>query len=66
MYKQGFEANSALLTENGTSIPWPRLERTHPNLTLAVLALGGMAYALLSSAVVPALPTMEHDLSWRC
>jgi predicted MFS family arabinose efflux permease len=37
-------------------------ERTHPNLTLAVLALGGMAYALLSSAVVPALPTMQHDL----
>jgi len=37
-------------------------DRTHPNLTLAVLALGGMAYALLSSAVVPALPTMQHDL----
>ncbi|MFP5388721.1 MAG: MFS transporter, partial [Thermoleophilia bacterium] len=38
-------------------------DRTHPNLTLAVLALGGMAYALLSSAVVPALPTMQHDLA---
>ena len=37
-------------------------DRTHPNLTLAVLALGGMAYAMLSSAVVPALPTMQHDL----
>jgi EmrB/QacA subfamily drug resistance transporter len=37
-------------------------DRTHPNVTLAVLALGGMAYALLSSAVVPALPTMQHDL----
>jgi EmrB/QacA subfamily drug resistance transporter len=36
--------------------------RTHPNLTLAVLALGGLAYALLSSAVVPALPTMRADL----
>src|SRR4051794_30378126 len=40
-------------------------DRTHPNLTLAVLALGGMAYALLSSAVVPALPTMQHDLGAR-
>jgi EmrB/QacA subfamily drug resistance transporter len=37
-------------------------DRTHPNLTLAVLALGGMAYAMLSSMVVPALPTMQHDL----
>jgi EmrB/QacA subfamily drug resistance transporter len=31
-------------------------------LTLAVLALGGLAYAMLSSAVVPALPTMQQDL----
>ena len=31
-------------------------DRTHPNVTLAVLALGGLAYAMLSSAVVPALP----------
>src|SRR5437764_6843226 len=37
-------------------------ERTHPNRTLAVLALGGIAYAVLSSAVVPALPTLQHDL----
>ncbi len=37
-------------------------DRTHPNLTLAVLALGGVSYALLSSAVVPALPTMEKAL----
>jgi EmrB/QacA subfamily drug resistance transporter len=37
-------------------------DRTHPNLTLAVLALGGLAYALLSSAVVPVLPTMREDL----
>ncbi|HEY5052854.1 MAG TPA: MFS transporter, partial [Solirubrobacterales bacterium] len=40
----------------------PTSDRTHPNVTLAVLALGGMAYAMLSSAVVPALPTMQHDL----
>jgi EmrB/QacA subfamily drug resistance transporter len=37
-------------------------DRTHPNVTLAVLALGGLAYAMLSSLVVPALPTMQHDL----
>jgi EmrB/QacA subfamily drug resistance transporter len=37
-------------------------QRSHPNVTLAVLALGGVAYAVLSSAVVPALPTMQRDL----
>jgi EmrB/QacA subfamily drug resistance transporter len=37
-------------------------ERTHPNLILAVLATGGLAYAMLSSSVVPALPTMQHAL----
>jgi EmrB/QacA subfamily drug resistance transporter len=37
-------------------------DRTHPNVTLAVLAVGGLAYAMLSSLVVPALPTMQHDL----
>src|SRR6202453_3742835 len=37
-------------------------DRTHPNLILAVLALGGLAYAMLSSAVLPALPTMQHAL----
>jgi MFS family permease len=37
-------------------------DRTHPNLILAVLSLGGLAYAMLSSSVVPALPTMEHAL----
>jgi MFS family permease len=37
-------------------------ERTHPNRILAVLALGGLAYSVLSSAVVPALPTMQHQL----
>ena len=42
--------------------PPPSPERTHPNVTLAVLALGGLAYAMLSSLVVPALPTMQHDL----
>jgi EmrB/QacA subfamily drug resistance transporter len=35
---------------------------THPNIILAVLSLAGMAYAVLSSAVIPALPTIQHDL----
>jgi len=37
-------------------------DRTHPTLILAVLSLGGVAYAMLSSSVVPALPTMQHAL----
>ncbi len=36
--------------------------RARPNVTLAVLSLGGLAYSVLSSAVVPALPTIQHDL----
>src|SRR5947209_20400975 len=35
---------------------------TRPNLILAVLSLAGLAYAVLSSAVIPALPTIQHDL----
>ncbi len=38
------------------------LKTTHPGRLLAVLALGGAAYAMLQSLVVPALPTLEHDL----
>jgi MFS family permease len=37
-------------------------QRTHPTLILAVLSLAGVAYAMLSSAVIPALPTLEHAL----
>ncbi len=37
-------------------------ERTHPTLTLGVLALAGLSYAVLSSSVVPALPTMQRAL----
>jgi MFS family permease len=33
-----------------------------PNLILAVLSLSGLAYAVLSSAVIPALPTFQHAL----
>ncbi len=39
-----------------------RHEAVHPNLILAVLSLAGLAYAVLSSAVIPALPTIQHDL----
>ena len=34
----------------------------HPNLILAVTALAGLAYAMLSSAVIPALSSLEHTL----
>ncbi|MGA2321810.1 MAG: MFS transporter [Solirubrobacteraceae bacterium] len=37
-------------------------ERTHPNVILSVLSLGGVAYAMLSSSVIPALPTIQHAL----
>jgi EmrB/QacA subfamily drug resistance transporter len=37
-------------------------QRTHPTLILTVLALSGLAYAMLSSAVIPALPTMQRAL----
>lgn len=34
----------------------------HPSLILAVLSLAGLAYAVLSSAVLPALPTLQRTL----
>jgi EmrB/QacA subfamily drug resistance transporter len=34
----------------------------NPNLILAVTALAGLAYAMLSSAVIPALPSIQHSL----
>ena len=34
-----------------------------PGLVLAVLAVGGSAYAMLQSLVVPALPTLQEDLN---
>jgi EmrB/QacA subfamily drug resistance transporter len=36
--------------------------RVHPNVILAVLSLAALAYAVLSSAVIPALPTFERSL----
>ena len=37
-------------------------DRLHPTLILAVLSLAGLAYAVLSSAVIPALPTFQKSL----
>jgi EmrB/QacA subfamily drug resistance transporter len=37
-------------------------QRVHPTLILAVLSLAGLAYAVLSSAVIPALPTLQREL----
>jgi MFS family permease len=37
--------------------------RGDPRVTLAVLSMAGLAYAVLSSSVVPALPTIQHDLN---
>jgi MFS family permease len=40
----------------------PDPHRQHFNLTLAVLALGGVSFALLQSLVAPALPNIQHSL----
>jgi EmrB/QacA subfamily drug resistance transporter len=37
-------------------------ERSHPQVTFAVLALGVAAFALLQSLVVPVLTTVQHEL----
>jgi EmrB/QacA subfamily drug resistance transporter len=36
--------------------------RQHYNVTLAVLALGALSYALLQTMVAPALPEIQHEL----
>jgi EmrB/QacA subfamily drug resistance transporter len=40
----------------------PDGEQIHPTLILSVLSLAGLAYAVLSSAVIPALPVLQHSL----
>jgi MFS family permease len=49
-------------SSGASGLPPAAPERTDPNVTLAVLALGGLSYAVLSSLIIPALPTMMHDL----
>jgi EmrB/QacA subfamily drug resistance transporter len=36
--------------------------RQHYNVTLAILTLAGTAFALQQTMVIPALPTLQHDL----
>jgi MFS family permease len=36
--------------------------RQNPNVTLATLALGGFSYAVLQSLILPAIPSIAHDL----
>jgi EmrB/QacA subfamily drug resistance transporter len=38
------------------------VKRSNPRVTLAVLSLGAVAYALVGAVVIPALPTIQHDL----
>jgi EmrB/QacA subfamily drug resistance transporter len=38
------------------------MQQTKPSVTLAVLAIAGVAYALLQSLVSPALSTIQHEL----
>ena len=45
-------------------LPGPReAQRVHPNVIMAVLSLAALAYAVLSSAVIPALPTLQRSLN---
>ena len=37
-------------------------ERQHYNVTLGILALAGLAYALQQTMIVPALPSLQRDL----
>src|SRR5499427_3086845 len=39
-----------------------RESEVHSGVILYVLCVAGLAYAVLSSAVIPALPTLQHDL----
>jgi EmrB/QacA subfamily drug resistance transporter len=39
-----------------------RTHGVHANLILAVTAVAGLAYSMLSSAVIPALPSIQHSL----
>src|SRR2546430_12400946 len=44
-------------------LPGPRgAQRVQPNVILAVLSLAALTYSILSSAVIAALPTIQHSL----
>lgn len=40
----------------------PSLERQHYGITLAVLGVAALAYALLQTMVAPALPAIQREL----
>src|SRR5580700_2318114 len=45
-----------------TQPPHATVSRARPGLILGVLSIGALAYAVLSSAVIPALTTFQHSL----
>jgi EmrB/QacA subfamily drug resistance transporter len=45
-----------------TQPPHATVSRARPGLILGVLSIGALAYAVLSSAVIPALPVIQHSL----
>jgi predicted MFS family arabinose efflux permease len=38
-------------------------KRQHHNITLGILAFAGLAFALQQTMIVPALPSLQRDLS---
>ena len=37
-------------------------KRSNPRVTLVVVSVAGLAYAVMTSAIVPAIPTIQDDL----
>ena len=37
-------------------------QRSNPRVTLVVVSVAGLAYAVMTSAIVPAIPTIQDDL----
>jgi len=51
------------LVSYSDGVPGPREhQQVNPNVILAVVSLAALAYAVLSSAVIPALPTLQRSL----
>ena len=57
------EATGCAASGRLTRVTERSAQSVRPGLILAVLSLGGAAYALLQSLVVPALPVLQHDLA---
>jgi EmrB/QacA subfamily drug resistance transporter len=53
---------SSIVDNSTTRASGSHGDRQHYGITFAVLALAGASYALLQSAVAPALPAIQHDL----